>query len=565
MPERVIRTATTDEDVAAAGALTAEAYLVDGLISDDDEYLDELLDAARRAQEATLLVALLPALAGAGDDGDDGADGDAESARHRATEPGPDDGVDRLVAEGLTAPGGSVPGRVAGGGSGGSGSAPEDSAHAGSAPEDSAHAGWTHESSARVSSARASGARPSSVRAAGGVRSASRGRRSLLVGTPTVVGTITLAPAGTSYAEVAEPGEIEVRMLAVAPEARRRGIAEALTRAAMLEAVTSGADRLVLSTLDAMAGAHRLYERLGFVRAPDRDWRHEGVGLRVYVWDVPTGPGARVETAMWRAREVRDVEGWRVGLSGGFTRRANSVVALAEPDDVHRAIKGVERLYAAAGQASVFRVCRDARPEDLDELLEARGYRDVSHTIVMVRDELSSLLAAVDRGSERNGDGAGSRARGRGSERNGDGPTGAVSDTRSVEPSFVLTEEPDARWLSAWLAVKVSAHAVDHDLAAAVLSGTAALYVAAELDGRIVAVIRAALQDDWAGLSCLMVQPEARRRGIGRALTLEALRHAVDRGATRAFLQVEQSNDSALALYGRLGFSPAERYHYRER
>ena len=43
-----------------------------------------------------------------------------------------------------------------------------------------------------------------------------------------VVGTVTLAPYGTSYAEVAEPGELEIRMLAVAPEARRRGIAELL-------------------------------------------------------------------------------------------------------------------------------------------------------------------------------------------------------------------------------------------------------------------------------------------------------------------------------------------------
>jgi ribosomal protein S18 acetylase RimI-like enzyme len=33
-----------------------------------------------------------------------------------------------------------------------------------------------------------------------------------------------------------------------------------------------GRDRLVLSTQPAMRAAHRLYERLGFVRAPHRDW-----------------------------------------------------------------------------------------------------------------------------------------------------------------------------------------------------------------------------------------------------------------------------------------------------
>ena len=67
-------------------------------------------------------------------------------------------------------------------------------------------------------------------------------------GAPVVVGTITLAPYGTSYAEIAEPGELELRMLAVAPEARGRGVAESLMRAAMRQCVVAGARRLVLST-----------------------------------------------------------------------------------------------------------------------------------------------------------------------------------------------------------------------------------------------------------------------------------------------------------------------------
>jgi ribosomal protein S18 acetylase RimI-like enzyme len=33
-----------------------------------------------------------------------------------------------------------------------------------------------------------------------------------------------------------------------------------------------GCTAIVLSTLPVMAGAHRLYERLGFVRTPQQDW-----------------------------------------------------------------------------------------------------------------------------------------------------------------------------------------------------------------------------------------------------------------------------------------------------
>jgi ribosomal protein S18 acetylase RimI-like enzyme len=52
-----IREARPD-DFAAAGELTASAYIADGFVSADDAYVDELRDAASRAAEAQLLVAV---------------------------------------------------------------------------------------------------------------------------------------------------------------------------------------------------------------------------------------------------------------------------------------------------------------------------------------------------------------------------------------------------------------------------------------------------------------------------------------------------------------------------
>ncbi|MEN0128598.1 MAG: GNAT family N-acetyltransferase, partial [Brevundimonas sp.] len=146
-------------------------------------------------------------------------------------------------------------------------------------------------------------------------------------GSAVVVGTVTLAPYGTSYAEIAEPGELEIRMLAVAPEARGRGIAEDLMRAALRQCVTAGARRVVLSTLDAMHTAHRLYGRLGFVAQPERDWGHEEIHLRVHTWTPPQAPGVLVELATWPPAHVEVTGGgWRVGVSAGVTRRANSAL-----------------------------------------------------------------------------------------------------------------------------------------------------------------------------------------------------------------------------------------------
>lgn len=88
-----------------------------------------------------------------------------------------------------------------------------------------------------------------------------------------VLGGVTFVPAGGPMADIARPGEAEIRMLAVAPAARGRGAGEALVRACVDRArATEGCVRVVLSTQRTMRGAHRLYERLGFTRTPGRDW-----------------------------------------------------------------------------------------------------------------------------------------------------------------------------------------------------------------------------------------------------------------------------------------------------
>ncbi len=88
----------------------------------------------------------------------------------------------------------------------------------------------------------------------------------------TLLGTVTYCRAGTPWAEVSRPGEAEFRMLAVAPAARGRGVGRTLTAWCLDRARIEGCTAIVLSTLPVMAGAHRLYERLGFVRTPEQDW-----------------------------------------------------------------------------------------------------------------------------------------------------------------------------------------------------------------------------------------------------------------------------------------------------
>jgi ribosomal protein S18 acetylase RimI-like enzyme len=99
-----------------------------------------------------------------------------------------------------------------------------------------------------------------------------------------ILGTVTYAGFGSPYAEHTEsPDGAAFRMLVVDPDARGRGVGEALVRWCVEHARASGVRALRLSTQAGMVAAGRLYLRLGFVRTPERDWSPEpGVDLITY-------------------------------------------------------------------------------------------------------------------------------------------------------------------------------------------------------------------------------------------------------------------------------------------
>ena len=102
-----------------------------------------------------------------------------------------------------------------------------------------------------------------------------------------VVGAVTVATRGGEWAEQSGPGEAVVRMLVVAPETRGSGTGEALVRACLELARQDGCTRVRLSSQEDMTAAHRLYERLGFVRTPELDWSPvPGLRLRTYALDL---------------------------------------------------------------------------------------------------------------------------------------------------------------------------------------------------------------------------------------------------------------------------------------
>jgi ribosomal protein S18 acetylase RimI-like enzyme len=123
-----------------------------------------------------------------------------------------------------------------------------------------------------------------------------------------------------------------------------------------------------------------------------------------------------------------------------------------------------------------------------------------------------------------------------------------------------IDDAPDEAWLSAWRADSD----VDPALARALVTNHSDALFASMRDGdAVVAIARASVDGRWAGLFCVEVAAAHRRDGLGQAVSVAALRAAVQRGARRCYLQVASDNTPAVALYAGLGFTVHHDYVYR--
>lgn len=91
-----------------------------------------------------------------------------------------------------------------------------------------------------------------------------------------IAGSVLIIPAD-SVVEVSDDESArrrwpEIRLLAVAPSARGKGIGEALTRECIKRTREAGIPTVTLHTLDVMQVAMRMYEKIGFVRMPELDY-----------------------------------------------------------------------------------------------------------------------------------------------------------------------------------------------------------------------------------------------------------------------------------------------------
>jgi GNAT superfamily N-acetyltransferase len=213
----------------------------------------------------------------------------------------------------------------------------------------------------------------------------------------------------------------------------------------------------------------------------------------------------------WPAAVVQAVDGWRLRFNHGVTRRANSAWpnGRGERLSVDERLALVEDFYARRGVSARVQLTPAAEPSDLDTLLEE----------VLQRTSRSCEVALSA------------------------GPSDEWARTAWPEPEL----SPSIRRAT------VERIGPETTCATAIVAGEPAGVALGVAERRFV------------GLFCFHTLPGLRRRGAARSLLHALAEWARSRNAASIYLQVEDSNAPARALYASAGFATLYRYHYRTR
>ncbi|MBM6994702.1 GNAT family N-acetyltransferase [Paenibacillus sp. DXFW5] len=234
----------------------------------------------------------------------------------------------------------------------------------------------------------------------------------------------------------------------------------------------------------------------------------------------------------WPPSELESLGTWKLRANGGVTTRANSVLA-AGPFPESEWLERVERFYRERGLPPCFHVS-DSSPKELDGLLAAAGY-EVSMNCLLLAASIQQVLqrsAAYEIG----------------------------------EAKVTLAAQPEEPWMNDFLRME----GFPEERRAGYLTifkampkpkTFATIYEAGEPMGVATVVI----EEGWAGISNVVVDPRHRRKGVAGRLLQALASWAAEHGAEGMYLQVLAGNAPALELYGKLGFETISGYHYRIR
>jgi N-acetylglutamate synthase len=239
-----------------------------------------------------------------------------------------------------------------------------------------------------------------------------------------------------------------------------------------------------------------------------------------------------VAAGSWRAPEEARLGDWLLRAASGFTGRANSALAIGDPGmPLADAVTAVAAWYRARGLPAMVHVSYPVgRPQGgaVDTFLAGLGWA--------VRAAAATVMTAAP----------------------------AAVTGRTAAHDAAVRVDVDAMPDDAWLALHRHRGLRPPPISRRLLvSSPWQAFASVREAGATVAIGRVAVAGGWAGLTSIEVHPGHRRRGLGWAITGALAAAAAQQHVAGLYLQVEDDNAAARALYRRAGFTDHHGYHYR--
>jgi GNAT superfamily N-acetyltransferase len=232
----------------------------------------------------------------------------------------------------------------------------------------------------------------------------------------------------------------------------------------------------------------------------------------------------RLAARTWRGLEEEPYGDWLLRAGGGFTGRANSVLLVGEPPEpLDRAVATVTRWYEQRGLRPRAYVPSPGG-EKADAALADAGWSRLEDNLVL---------------------------------------TASLAGWAEPHVAVALAPVPDDAWLTGYRYRGTPLPPAARDV---LVNADDPVFASVRLEpepAALAAVARGVRVEDWLVVTAVTVDERHRRAGLATAVMAALGAWARDRGARSCLLQVASSNQPALALYERLGFTEHHRYHYR--
>lgn len=234
----------------------------------------------------------------------------------------------------------------------------------------------------------------------------------------------------------------------------------------------------------------------------------------------------------WPALRSYEYDGWVLRLSGGYTKRANSINPLTSIEEgkipIETKITYCKELFEKEGLPVVYKLTNSSQNNLLDECLQDKGYQKIDTTSVRVLN-LDSL--SFEHNNE-----------------------------------VIIEKDLSDRWLKGYVKSNHISEEIAQNLLEPMLNKIVGktIYVSIMVGGQAVAFGYGVVDQGYVGLFDILVDKQFRGLGHSKKIMNTILSQAKDLGADKAYLQVVVGNHIAESLYHKLGFREVYQYWYRK-